>query len=385
MTSTLGIYVHVPFCRTRCRYCDFYRVGENGERQARFLAALAAEIDGLEAYAGRPVDTVFFGGGTPSLLDAGQVGAVLDRLSGRFALDRRAEVTLEANPSDLDARKLRALRAAGVNRLSVGVQSFNDRELQLLGRRHDAARAAGCVDWARDAGFDNLSLDLMLAIAGQTEASFARSLERAVALQPDHLSLYLLEVHAQSEMDFLRRERPRLFPGEEAHRRRYLRTAERLTAAGFAHYEISNFARPGRECRHNLKYWRREPYLGLGPAAHSAVDGRRFRHAADLAAYLADPLAVEELESDPASERVFLGLRLAEGVSEADVLAGAALDESELGRRLSRLAPFVESRRGRLRLTREGFLVSNAVLAELLADTPAPFSSGEPHVANLSS
>ena len=385
MTSALGIYVHVPFCRTRCRYCDFYRVGENGERQARFLAALATEIDGLEAYAGRPVDTVFFGGGTPSLLDVGEVGAVLDRLAGRFALDPGAEVTLEANPSDLDLQKLRALRAAGVNRLSVGVQSFNDRELRLLGRRHDAERAASCVGWARDAGFDNLSLDLMLAIAGQTEASFARSLERAVALRPDHLSLYLLEVHAQSEMDFLRRERPRLFPGEEAHRRRYLRTAERLTAAGFAHYEISNFARPGRECRHNLKYWRREPYLGLGPAAHSAVDGRRFRHAADLAAYLADPLAVEELESDPASERVFLGLRLAEGVSEADVLAGAALDESELGRRLLRLAPFVESRQGRLRLTREGFLVSNAVLAELLADTLAPFSSGEPHVANLSS
>ncbi len=382
--TALGLYVHVPFCRTRCRYCDFYRVGENGERQARFLAALRREIAGLEAYSGRAVDTVFFGGGTPSLLAAGQVAEVLAQLADRFALDARVEVTLEANPSDLDRERLRALRAAGVNRLSVGVQSFNDRELRLLGRRHDAARAASVVTAARAAGFDNLSLDLMLAIAGQTEASFARSLERAVALAPDHLSLYLLEVHERSEMDLLRRERPRLFPGEEAHRRRYLRTAERLTAAGYRHYEISNFAHPGRECRHNLKYWRSEPYLGLGPAAHSAVDGRRFRHAPDLEAYVADPLRVEELASDPRSERVFLGLRLDSGVSQTEVLAGAGLEPRELARRLARLEPFVEARDGRIRLTREGFLVSNAVLAELLSEAPAPRSHGGPNAVHAS-
>lgn len=379
--SRLGIYVHVPFCRTRCRYCDFYRVGENPERQSEFLAALDRELDGLEAFAGRAVDTVFFGGGTPSLLAPREVARIVARLRGRFRVAADAEVTLEANPSDLDADRLRALREAGVNRLSLGVQSFADRELRLLGRRHDAARALDCVAWGRAAGFDNLSLDLMLAIPGQTEASFAASLERAVALAPDHLSLYLLEVHAQSEIDFLRRERPRLFPGEEAQRRRYLRTAERLSAAGFEHYEVSNFARPGRRARHNLKYWRCEPYLGLGPAAHSAVDGRRWRHAPDLRAYVADPLAIEELPCDPATERVFLGLRLSDGVSDEEARAAARLDRPEFERRLARLAPFLDRAAGRLRLTRDGLVVSNAVLAELLADALEPLTIGGPHVA----
>jgi len=372
VNGPIGIYVHVPFCRTRCRYCDFYRVGENGARQAGFLAALAREIDGWSALHGRVVDTIFFGGGTPSLLAAEQVRAVLAQLRERFAVTADAEVTAECNPSDLSPETLAAFREAGLDRLSLGVQSLNERELKLLGRRHDAARARDCVAWARAAGFENLSLDLMLAIPGQTEASFARTLDDAIALAPDHLSLYLLEVHTQSEMDFLRRERPRLFPGEEAQRRRYLRAAERLGAAGYEHYEISNFSRPGRRSRHNLKYWRCEPYLGLGPAAHSFVDGRRFRHAPDLEAYLADPSAVEELPCDLVSERVFPGLRLSEGVPEAEMglasrLAGRALDE-----KLEHLAPFLARADGRIRLTAEGRLVSNAVLADLLPLDGAP-------------
>jgi len=365
MSLSLGIYVHVPFCRTRCRYCDFYRVGENRERMGLFLAALRREIDGWSALHGRPVETVFFGGGTPSLLAPEEIERVLLLLARRFALAPDAEITVEANPSDLDLARLQALRACGVNRLSVGVQSFSDRELALLGRRHDAARAARVVGEARASGFANLSLDLMLAIPGQTEASFRRSLARAVDLAPDHLSLYLLEVHAGSEIDGLRRERARLFPGEEAQRRRYLATRERLGAAGYEHYEISNFARPGFACRHNLRYWRGEDWLGLGPAAHSLVDGRRFRHPADLGAWLADPLASEPLPCDPAAERVYLGLRLAEGIDESALLA-TGLARPEIERRLARLAPFVERQAGRLRLTADGLLVSNPVLAELL-------------------
>lgn len=372
MTPPLGVYLHVPFCRTRCRYCDFYRVGENAARQSAFLDALRREIDGWGSLHGRRVDTVFFGGGTPSLLTPGQLSEVLRRLREVFAIAGGAEITAECNPSDLSPEKIAGYRAAGLNRLSLGVQSFSDRELRLLGRRHDAERARQCVGWARAAGFDNLSLDLMLAIPGQTEASFTRTIEEAVALEPDHLSVYLLEVHSQSEMDFLRRERPRLFPGEEAQRRRYLRAAERLQAAGFEHYEISNFSRSGRASRHNLKYWRCESYLGLGPAAHSCVDGRRFRHQADLAAYVASPSAIDELSCDLESERVFLGLRLSEGVDEAAVARAARLEPRELDDELDRLAPFLERRDGRVRLTREGRLVSNAVLAELLALDSAP-------------
>jgi oxygen-independent coproporphyrinogen-3 oxidase len=372
MNAPLGLYLHVPFCRTRCRYCDFYRVGENAERQLSFLDGLRREIDGWTGLHGRTVDTVFFGGGTPSLLSAAQLAALLDQLAGRFRLAAGAEITAECNPSDLSPEKLAAYRAAGLNRLSLGVQSLNERELRLLGRRHDAARARDAVAWARAAGFENLSLDLMLAIPGQTDASFARTLEGAVALSPDHLSLYLLEVHEKSEMDFLRRERPHLFPGEEAQRRRYLRASRRLAAAGYAHYEISNFARPGRASRHNLKYWRCEEFLGLGPAAHSCVGGRRFRHPPDLEAYLAAPNATEEMPCDLPSERVFLGLRLDEGVAAGDVARAARLAGRELEAQIHELEPFLTAGvDGRLRLTEEGRLVSNAVLSELLAlDAP---------------
>jgi len=365
VSGPLGLYVHVPFCRTRCRYCDFYRVGEHRPRMDRFVAALGDEIDGWQTLHGRPVASVFFGGGTPSLLAPPEIAGVVERLAARFALASDVEITAEANPSDLDAAKLAGLRAAGVNRLSIGAQSFVDRELALLGRRHDAARLARVVGEARAAGFDNLSLDLMVGIPGQSDGSFAASLERAVALAPDHVSLYLLEVHAGSEIDFLRRERPRLFPGEEAMRRRYLRLRERLAVAGYRQYEISNFARPGRECRHNLGYWRCTEWLGLGPAAHSHVGGRRFRHLPDLDAWIADPLAVEELPIEPAAERVFLGLRLAEGIEDA-WLADAGLDAAEIDRRLAKLSPFLAREAGRVRLNADGYLVSNAVLAELL-------------------
>jgi oxygen-independent coproporphyrinogen-3 oxidase len=365
VSDALGLYLHVPFCRTRCRYCDFYRVGENRPRMRRYLAALAREIDGWTALHGRRVDTVFFGGGTPSLLEPAEIAAVLDRLRAVFAFDAGAEITAEANPSDLDPERLAGLRRAGIDRLSIGVQSLVARELELIGRRHDAERAVAGVVEARRAGFENLSIDLMVGVPAQTGGSFTATLARAVELEPDHLSLYLLEMHEGSEIDFLRRRRPRLFAGEEALRRRYLAMRERLTAAGFRQYEISNFARPGRECRHNLKYWTGGQWLGLGPAAHSSLDGRRFRHLPDLEAYCVDPLAVEPLDSDPAEERVLLGLRTADGIDEA-WLGAAGVTPAEIDRRLERLAPFVDRRDGRLRLTVEGYLVSNAVLAELL-------------------
>jgi oxygen-independent coproporphyrinogen-3 oxidase len=332
---------------------------------AQFVDGVRREIEGLREHHGRRVDSLFFGGGTPSLLEPTEIGSIVDRVRRLFAVDADAEITAEANPSDLTAARLVGLRAAGVNRLSVGVQSFVDRELELLGRRHDAARSARVVREARRAGFDDLSLDLMVGVPGQTAGSFAASLERAIDLAPDHLSLYLLEVHPGSGIDGLRRNRPRLFAGEEAQRRRYLLMRERLRAAGYRHYEVSNFARPGSECRHNLRYWRGGDWLGLGPSAHSSLAGRRLRHSPDLQSWLADPLRVEELDADPAVERVLTRLRLDNGVEERDLLV-AGVPDAELETRLVQLTPFLTRGDGRVRLSPQGILVSNAVLAELL-------------------
>jgi oxygen-independent coproporphyrinogen-3 oxidase len=374
LTETLGLYVHVPFCSTKCRYCDFYRVGANEEKQKAFLGSLVGEIDGAPAD-DRSVETVFFGGGTPSLLSGAQIGEVLRAFRRRYAWGDAVEVSIEANPSDVDGARLEAWRAAGVNRLSLGVQAFNARELSLLGRRHGVQGARDAVLAARAAGFASISLDLMLAIPGQTEASFRRSVEEAIAVGTDHLSLYLLEVHRETEFDALKRKRPGLFPGEEAQRRRYLAAARRLVGAGFEHYEISNFARPGHRSRHNLKYWRCEPVIGFGPAAHSFDGRRRWRNLPDLAGYVRDGVRREEVVTVVDEERVFLGLRLQDGVrlSAAARVAGAPLEA--MRRRVSRLGSLVDllddaadglAEDPIVRLTAEGFVVSNAVIGRLL-------------------
>jgi oxygen-independent coproporphyrinogen-3 oxidase len=362
----LGIYLHVPFCRTRCRYCDFYRVGANAERIAAYLEALDSEIRDWPGPTKPEVDSIFFGGGTPSLLDPGQIADLLMRLRARFDVLPGAEISLEANPSDLDRARLEGYREAGIDRLSLGAQSFVDRELTLLGRRHDADDVDRTFDLARAAGFDNVSLDLMLAVPGQTTAGLHRSVERAIDLDPEHLSLYLLEVHERSEMDFLRRSRPRLFPGEEAQRSRYLWTSERLQAAGYEHYEISNFSRPGRACRHNLKYWTCRETLGFGPAAHSLFGGHRWRQRPDLDGYIARPGRLEPVPCDLEEERLFLGLRLDRGVELSRLAAWLKGGESVVEERLQRLERFVERRDDRLRLRAEGRVVSTAVIAELL-------------------
>lgn len=362
---TLGLYVHVPFCSTRCRYCDFYRVGANGERQQAFVAALLEEIASAVPDE-RLADSVFLGGGTPSLLSGEEIGATLNALGRRYRFASDVEVSMEVNPSDASPERLAAWRAAGVNRLSLGVQSFNARELRLLGRRHDAAAATQAFSAARRAGFRSISLDLMLAIPGQTEWSFHRTVEQAIDLEPDHLSLYLLEIHRETEFDGLMRTRPGLFPSEEAQRRRYLWAAGRLTEAGFTHYEISNFARPGHGSRHNLKYWRCEPVLGFGPSAHSFDGRRRYRNRPDLVGYLRDGAGREEVVTGVEEERVFLGLRLADGVEEGLLARVAGVPVAEIRDRAGRLAPFVANRDQRLRLTTEGFVVSTLVISRLL-------------------
>ncbi len=364
--TPLGVYIHVPFCMTRCRYCDFYRVGDEPVRRAQFFEALETEIRTCAMWEGRPVTSVYFGGGTPSRSEPEELAQALEALRQAACLVSGCEITLEANPSDVNLRRARAWRELGFDRISLGIQSFEDRELELLGRRHRAAGAIAAVETLRAAGFANVSLDLMVGIPAQTMASFRRSVEQAVALEPEHVSAYFLEVHPNTEFDLLLRTRPGLFAKDESLRRRYLLLREEMRRAGYDHYEISNFARPGRKSRHNLLYWKGGDWIGLGPAAHSALGCRRFAHARDLVQYLRDPLAVEELPADREEERVFLGLRLAEGVSAADLARGGWLLTSV--EQWARARPMWAVWDGSsLRLNPEGWLVANTLLAELLA------------------
>ncbi len=368
----LGLYVHVPFCRTRCRYCDFYRVAENAPQLALFLQALEREVSERRAQVpGRKVDTIFLGGGTPSLMNPEQVGSVLELLRDSFEVEAGCEISMEANPSDLDRERLAAYRRAGVTRLSLGVQSLQSRELRLLGRRHGAEHAVQCVDWARRAGFEHLSVDLMLGIPAQTEAGFRATVARTVELPIDHVSVYLLEVHEGTEIDGLRRRRPGLFPSVDRQARRYEWLVGALEAGGLAQYEISNFARPDGECRHNLRYWRREDFLGFGPSAHSCLGAHRWSNPRDLAGYLVDPMLRIEEESDRAFEEVFLGLRLREGMTVGRLAERLGIAPGQCRARVESLSPFLElAGEDRVRFTVRGYLVSNAVFGELESESP---------------
>ena len=264
--ASAGIYVHVPWCRSICTYCDFDRQAHAFELIPAYVGALAAEI---AAQPNLTAHSVFFGGGTPSLLEPGQIGAVLDACRRRFELLTDAEITVEANPGDLDATLVAGYLGAGVNRLSMGIQSFDDRLLRLLGRRHTAAEAVEAIRQARLGGAENLSIDLMYGLPGQSPAHWRETLERAVEQRTDHLSAYLLTVDERVPLGRQVARGRTSLPVDDDVAEMYQDAQRILAAAGFEQYEISNWARPGRASRHNLTYWRDEPYLGIGAGAAS--------------------------------------------------------------------------------------------------------------------
>ncbi len=373
----LGLYVHVPYCSVRCSYCDFYLRPGGGPDLPSFVEALCREI----ALAGREseapaADTVHFGGGTPSLLHASLLSAVLASLKSSFTLSRTAEIALEANPEDLDAARLDGYAAAGVNRLSIGVQSLDDDLLTLMRRPHDARRALASVDAARRSAVRSVGIDLILGLPGQERTRVIDDIRRIVDRGVDHVSLYLLEVHERTRLGrevALGRRAPM---GDDDAARLYEDAADDLEGHGFEHYEISNFARPGHRSRHNLKYWTDEEYLGFGPSAHSYVGERRWANAADLRDYLARRgercARVEDVRSRGrrAFEALFAGLRLAEGVDLQALRAryGDAFvppDDACIGALAE--TGLLELSPGRLRLTRRGRLVSNEIFERLMA------------------
>lgn len=375
--KTLGIYVHIPFCRSKCEYCDFYSLGgRHKEEMARYLTAVLQHIRETAARApSYTVDTIYFGGGTPTFFGAEGLDQILNEIAKRFNVSRSPEVSLEANPDTARAQALRALQHAGFNRISIGVQSDDDELLKKLGRPHNYEQARVAVAEARRQGFENVSLDLMYGLPGQTKEAWQRTLETVLQLQPDHLSCYALKVEENTPL-WNYREYAGL-PDDDTQADMYLAAVEALGKADFEQYEISNFARPGRACRHNLKYWTGGEYLGFGPSAASDFAGKRFTIKRDLAGYIDGVLKkgeiLSECETIPLRERageyLMLRLRTAQGIEETEYTKQFLLPFAPLEKLLQRCAKAELAEKtpdGRWRLTPQGFFVSNAVILDLL-------------------
>ena len=367
----VGLYVHIPFCAAKCSYCDFYSLAHREDKMDDYCAALTAHLrEVAPRMAGQQVDTVYFGGGTPSYLGPKRLAALLKTIRKSYRLTADAEITLEANPDSAgDVKALKMLRKAGFNRLSLGAQAMDDDMLRAIGRIHTAAQVQEAVSATRSAGFDNVSIDLMYGLPGQTMEHWQRTLESAIALGTEHVSAYGLKVEEGTPL-WQRRDSADL-PDDEAQADMYLWAVEALWLAGYRQYEISNFARPGRESRHNLRYWRMAPYAGFGPGAHSDFGNVRFAYQRDLDGYLAGEMRLSEREEILPRERcmeyIMLSLRTAEGISRTTVertyrkpFAGAEAVFRELADH--GLAAPTESG---WRLTPRGFLVSNAIILQV--------------------
>jgi len=380
MTSEIsaGLYVHIPFCESLCLYCDFYsKIGSTSEIE-RFLDWLAKEAALLgREYPGYRYDTVFLGGGTPSILEPGQIRRLFDSLHCAMIISDSAEITIECNPSSLSSELLETYKAIGINRISLGVQSFDDRHLRRLGRIHTSEEALTAFETVRRCGFDNVSLDLIYGLPDQTLDQWASDLEKAIELDPEHISAYNLIIEDQTPFGELYKWGELNLPLDSIQGDMYAALNERLKMAGYVRYEISNFGKPGFECRHNLKYWRLEPYIGLGPAAVSSDLARRWKNKPDLDSYLSSlesgqpaPREIEELTPEKIREEyIMLSLRLAEGLSLDEMRV--RLDHDlfrEKGEALKALESngLIAIDGDRVRLADKGLFISDEIIVKLI-------------------
>lgn len=376
MTEHAGIYVHLPYCRSRCGYCAFAVTTDDSSREAYF-AALEQEAALAAAEAGGArFDSVYLGGGTPSLASPGELARLLQRIRSGFTLEDSSEITLEVNPDDVSSTLADAWQREGVTRVSIGVQSFQDRELAAVGRRHDASAARAALETLASFGF-SLSADLILGLPFQTAASFRASVESLASAGVEHVSVYLLETEKSKTIEEDRGRHPERYLSDDEQAEAWLDLGRTLGSRGFAHYEISNWARPGREARHNLKYWVRAPTLGLGISAHELWSGRRRANVSSIPVYVATlaagkrataldrTLEPEEVER----ERIYLGLRLAQGVPAAEVHGWIERSDDE---RFARdYEAWIEGgwlveAEGRICFSEKGFLVSSEILCRFV-------------------
>jgi putative oxygen-independent coproporphyrinogen III oxidase len=379
--SAFGVYVHWPFCLSKCPYCDFNsHVRHGGIDQSRYVKAYLREIETIAARTeGRTVSTIFFGGGTPSLMQPDTVAAILDGIGKHWAVAPDVEVTIEANPTSVEAERFRGFRTAGVNRVSLGVQALDDESLKALGRLHTAEEALKAVAIARSV-FDRYSFDMIYARPGQTPDAWATELRRAIAEAAEHLSLYQLTIEADTPFFALHQSGKLTVPDDDTARELYDLTQEICDASGLYAYEISNHARIGAECRHNLVYWRGDEYAGIGPGAHGRIEenGRRIATATERRPEswlmrvegIGHGLVVDEVltREERADEYLLMGLRLAEGIDPRryEMLAGRPLDQKRIDN--LRIEGAVETTpSGYLRVTQAAFPILDAVVADLAA------------------
>ena len=371
--SSMEIYIHIPFCIRKCDYCDFLSGPSGPEEQADYVQALLREIQAVEEGEGRSVSSIFIGGGTPSVLDERLLGDILREIRNRFKMEEDAEITIEVNPGTANIGKLQAYREMGINRLSIGLQSPEDRELKILGRIHNYGQFLETYQEARTVGFDNLNIDLMSAIPDQTYEGWVKNLRTVAELEPEHISAYSLIVEEGTPFA----ARKLNLPDEDTEYNMYEATAQILKEYGFEQYEISNYARKGRKCRHNVGYWTRQDYLGFGLGASSLYGKERFANTADMKKYLKNsknPEKIREKEpsltrEDEMAEFMFLGLRMTKGISKADFQRcfGCTI-ESVYGEVLEKYESMelLLEKDGRIFLSREGIHVSNSIMAEFL-------------------
>lgn len=371
--SPIEIYIHIPFCVKKCDYCDFLSGPSGPKEQEAYVQALLREIDAVTEGKGRSVSSIFIGGGTPSVLDERFIGEILNKIKENFNLQEDAEITIEVNPGTADSQKLQAYRYYGINRLSIGLQSPDDRELKILGRIHNYAQFLETYKEAREAGFDNINIDLMSAIPDQTYEGWQKNLRTVAELEPEHISAYSLIIEEGTPFA----TRKLNLPDEDTEYNMYEATAQILKEYGYEQYEISNYAKKGRACRHNVGYWIRQGYLGFGLGASSLYGKERFSNISDTKKYLensSNPELIREKEpilttEDEMAEFMFLGLRMTKGIVKADFeqIFGCRIEQIYGGvlKKYESMGLLME-KDGRVFLSREGIHVSNSVMSEFL-------------------
>lgn len=380
MNPDISLYVHIPFCLRKCRYCDFATYPMRPELTAPFLSALETEAERVGSAVQGAVKTVFFGGGTPSLLDGRQMDRLMETLRRSFNIQPQAEISLEANPETSDEPRLRAYRDAGVNRLSIGAQTFDDAALKQLDRTHSSEQIETAYRNARRAGFENINLDMMFALPGQTMRKWREDARRAVSLDPEHLSIYNLTIEPKTVFHYWNRQGRLSLPDEDLQADMYEWMLDAMERAGYPYYELSNFAKPGSECEHNLRYWRNKPHAGIGPGACSYLNGERTANTPGTKSYIKrmeerrDPIVERERLNGKAAraETVRQGLRMRSGVPLTEYARRygmCLLDDFQTEIAQTTRLGLTKLADGALRLTRRGVLLANEAFLRLLPES----------------